>query len=278
MNLFEVAKELKQKSKRFKIKKAPKQLYPMAIERQYQLSLLKIVRQQHDLLKQYLYPELPKFAREYNIDTYADDTQDITNFVDQIMNGELNSMLTRNMVYSTALSISTFNKKQIDKVFRKMIGIDIFAGDIDLQKAISPFVTENVSLIKTIPQEYSKRVRNVISVGARNGFTSTEVANLLEKEFKITKNRARLIARDQVGKFNGQLTRLRQSRVGVTEYIWRTSLDERVRGNPSGLYPSASPSHWIREGKKFKYKKPPSDGNPGEPIQCRCTAEPVIDL
>jgi len=278
MKIPEVVKELSSRSKRFKIKKAPKQNHPLAIEKKYESNLLKLVRKQHKLLKQYLYPQLPKFVQEYTVDTYADETQDITNFVDEIMAGDIDGMITRNMVYSTALSVGSFNKKQVDKVFRKMVGVDLFSDDINLQKAISPFVTENVNLIKTIPQEYTKRVRNAIAVGARNGFTSTEVAKLLEKEFKITKNRAKLIARDQIGKFNGNLTRIRQERVGIKEYTWRTSLDERVRGNPSGRYPNARPSHFAREGKKFKYKKPPPGGNPGEPVQCRCTAEPVIEL
>jgi SPP1 gp7 family putative phage head morphogenesis protein len=52
---------------------------------------------------------------------------------------------------------------------------------------------------------------------------------------------------------------------GVTEYIWSTTKDNRVRKE-----------HQAREGKTFSYDNPPSDGNPGEPIRCRCVASPVF--
>ena len=36
--------------------------------------------------------------------------------------------------------------------------------------------------------------------------------------------------------------------------------------------------HWQREGQAFRWDQPPDDGHPGQPIHCRCTAEPIIDL
>jgi SPP1 gp7 family putative phage head morphogenesis protein len=53
----------------------------------------------------------------------------------------------------------------------------------------------------------------------------------------------------------------------VEEYVWSTSRDERVR-----------PSHSAKDGKRFKWNDPPSDtGHPGNEIQCRCVAIPVLD-
>ena len=182
-------------------------------------------------------------------------------------------------MYALAATTSRFNKKQVDKVLKKMVGIDLFSPDPDLKLLIEPFLVDNVELIRSINTEYKKRVQQAVSEAGRNGYSNKELSNLLEKQFKITKNRARLIARDQIGKFNAQLTRTRHRNLGITEYIWRTRLDERVRGNPSGLYPNARPSHWALEGKKFSYDKPPQTvkKNPGEPIQCNCWAEPVLN-
>ena len=85
---------------------------------------------------------------------------------------------------------------------------------------------------------------------------------------KSTKKRAKLIARDQTQKVNAAVTQGRQSNLGVTEYIWRTSSDERVRE-----------SHKSKNGKRFRWDSPPADtGHPGQDIQCRCVAEPVIEL
>jgi SPP1 gp7 family putative phage head morphogenesis protein len=100
---------------------------------------------------------------------------------------------------------------------------------------------------------------------------------VLVEEFGFARSRAKLIARDQTSKFNGSLNRIRQQQAGITEYRWSTSHDERVRGNPDGKYPNARPSHWAREDKVFAWDKPPSDGHPGEPINCRCVALAVLN-
>ena len=81
----------------------------------------------------------------------------------------------------------------------------------------------------------------------------------------VSDSRAKLIARDQVAKLNGELTKERQTDLGVTGYIWRTVGDERVRDE-----------HADNDGQFFTWDSPPSTGAPGEDIQCRCWAEPVL--
>lgn len=77
-------------------------------------------------------------------------------------------------------------------------------------------------------------------------------------------NHAALIARDQVSKLNGQLNRARQEAAGITEFIWETQRDSRVR-----------PAHQDRQGRKYKWAD--ADVIPGQPIQCRCWARAVVD-
>jgi uncharacterized protein with gpF-like domain len=79
------------------------------------------------------------------------------------------------------------------------------------------------------------------------------------------------------------LTQLRQTELGVSKYIWRTSRDERVRE-----------SHRAMEGRTAVWDDPavylddegdrhPRSGiggvelHPGEDFQCRCFAEPVLE-
>lgn len=50
-------------------------------------------------------------------------------------------------------------------------------------------------------------------------------------------------------------------------YIWRTMKDGNVRNK-----------HIIREGLVFEWSRPPDDGNPGEPINCRCHGEPYYPV
>src|SRR6185436_18478971 len=89
----------------------------------------------------------------------------------------------------------------------------------------------------------------------------------IEERYGVSESKAKMLARDQVGKFNGELTRVRQGRLGVKSFIWRTSQDERVRD-----------SHEEKEGETYEWENPPVDtGIPGADYQCRCTAEPVIE-
>ena len=57
-----------------------------------------------------------------------------------------------------------------------------------------------------------------------------------------------------------------QQKLGITHYTWRTSQDERVRHE-----------HVLRDGRRFAWDNPPDDGHPGQPIRCRCVAEPYTE-
>jgi len=127
------------------------------------------------------------------------------------------------------------------------------------------FAKENVALIKSIRVKSVTDIEGVIFRGVRSGRRSEDIAREIKKKYSVTNNRAKLIARDQVGKFNGQLTRLRQLDAGVRAFKWSTAADERVR-----------PRHAMLEGRVFNWHEPPDVGFPGEPIQCRCIGEPLF--
>ena len=127
-------------------------------------------------------------------------------------------------------------------------------------------IKENMQLITSVKTQYFERIENIISNAIRNGATYTEVSEQIAKQTGLSLNRSRLIARDQIGTLNGQITKQRQTSAGITKYRWSTSKDERVRQ-----------IHKVREGKIFDWDKPPFDGHPGMPISCRCVAIPIID-
>lgn len=79
-------------------------------------------------------------------------------------------------------------------------------------------------------------------------------------------SRYQLIARDQTAKLTARLDRLRQEQAGIEKYRWLTSRDERVRSQ-----------HRQYDGETYDWNNPPSDGHPGEAVQCRCLAIAVIE-
>lgn len=158
---------------------------------------------------------------------------------------------------------------QLSDMILRQTGID-FSGlmsDSVLKEAVDEAVAANISLIKSIPQQYLDRVEQAVMVSLQAGTLNATLADDLLKIEGITKNRAKLIARDQLGKINSRLSQLRQQSLGITHYYWSTSLDERVRDK-----------HRRWEGDLIAWDNPPIDGHPGQAIQCRCTAIPDLDF
>lgn len=172
------------------------------------------------------------------------------------------------------------HSRRFNEAARAAIGIDlgrVIVGE-GIGTTIEAAVQRNVALIRGLTGDVAKRIETALLDALTKGLNNAEIGRILTREFGIGRRRAALIARDQAASFNGDLNRIRQTAMGVTEYVWSTSLDERVRGNPEGKYPNARPSHWDREGKTFKWSNPPEDGHPGQPINCRCTARAVIEF
>lgn len=169
----------------------------------------------------------------------------------------------------TAEEISDFNRRQIGKQLRAAVGVDVFFQDTELQDIMEQFASDNVSRIVTYPATIFPKLERIVSNGYRAGLRANSIRDQIIKELGVDESRAAFWARDQIGSLNGQLTKQRQESIGIDEYIWRTSLDERVRE-----------THRRLEGTKHSWDDPPQVGNrlvhPGEDYNCRCTADPVI--
>lgn len=145
---------------------------------------------------------------------------------------------------------------------------------------------QTASMISGVPGQFYGKIAKAV-VDNFTGAPLPEGRSLLQQISHITgisADHAQRIARDQTASLTGALTKARQESVGISEYRWRNARDNRVAGNPNGKYPDAISSssthgnHWEREGKIFRWDSPPPDGHPGQAINCRCYAEPVIDL
>ncbi len=184
---------------------------------------------------------------------------------------------------SFVTSVSQATKRQTERVIADAFGVE-FADIVDtpeLADALALEMTTNANLIKTIHSDYFGRVIQAVNDNYQGQKTQGQtLAQRIKALGPISDKRAKLIARDQTSKMTASLTELRNTSVGLDEYIWRTSQDERVVGAPGNDSKpnSRHGDHFAREGKRYSYSSPPADGNPGQPIQCRCYPEPVIDL
>jgi len=138
-------------------------------------------------------------------------------------------------------------------------------GTFSAAKSVS-WAKSNARLIRSIAAGHLDRVADVVAEGVRVGSRAEVVAGRLREGVQISARKAKSIARDQIATLQGQVVAARQTRLGIAKYRWRTVGDSRVRT-----------AHRAREGQIFSWDKPPSDGHPGQPINCRCYAEPVLD-
>lgn len=272
-------------------KKPKRQRWPHAAEREYAKALLRLV----DALRVPVRRSLVKLkaADKSAGRTDADGTipernaSEVTRSLGGIK-AQFDTIVKRARVGLIAQGVekrvNAFATKAVDDVIKPLAGgggkargvVTIPTSKITEGVDSKGIVKENVELITSIATRLLPEVRKVIEEGWSKGRTVDEISRDVEARFGVSESRARLIARDQVGKINAKVTEARHKEIGIVEYEWSTSLDERVRGNPAGLYPKAKPSHWAREGQRFRYDKPPKGGHPGEDFQCRCVASPVI--
>lgn len=143
------------------------------------------------------------------------------------------------------------------------VGVDVYRSEPWLAQAQTNWVASNTSLIKDLPTQHMQRIEQIVRNGVLEGESSKTIAAKIEAAGGVTKRRAELIAVDQIGKANGELTKFRQQELGIEEYTWVDSHDERVRA-----------LHRHYDGKIFRWDNPPSDGHPGMAIRCRCHASP----
>lgn len=163
-------------------------------------------------------------------------------------------------------STSKENKSRLTRFLKAAIGIS-FARKMEqpnVARALRRHKFANTKRITNISEEVRKKVEDTLTrwmTGQPEGSLQTD----LTKIFNGDKNKAKLVARDQVSKINGNLNQIRQTNIGIESYIWRTADDEKVR-----------PTHDENDNLTFRWDSPPSTGHPGEEVQCRCTAEPDL--
>lgn len=160
--------------------------------------------------------------------------------------------------------------QRLKQSIKDSVKIDIggvFGKTESIRTAMEVAIEANVVLITSIPVQHFERLEKRLIQAVQTGIRHEALAKELYAVEDITKNRAKLIARDQVSKMNSAFSRIRQTSLGIKSYTWQTAGDERVRDE-----------HNEYDGKEYQWDDPPPDGHPGEAIQCRCVALPIFNL
>ncbi len=138
-------------------------------------------------------------------------------------------------------------------------------------------ISEQVNLIKSIPQKYLTDVEGIVMRGVQTGRDVGQVSRDLQNAYGVTRRRAGFIARDQLNKATASMNRARQTELGIKKAIWVHS--------HGGKTPR--PTHLANDGNEYDVSKgwydKDADGKgkgrwifPGELPNCRCVSRSVI--
>lgn len=241
---------------------------PKSPEVSYRKELEAMVLTLRSQVSKVIIPLLKQYESDYVRDSYARTLEEAFNrlrraYVDVDRNAQIiaNSFVT---------NTSSVNKRRFYQSIEGAVGVDLqsIVQSEGLDNVLLSSTRENVSLIKSIPEEYFKKIEGIVFRGTITGTKAGSMISQITAIGHSTTKRAKLIARDQTSKLNSALNEQRQRNLGIEEYIWRTAGDDRVRDN-----------HKSKNGQVFRWDNPPKDtGHPGQDIQCRCVAQPIIKL
>ena len=261
---------------RKKLKKPKRWLWPASVAREYTRALWGIVEEMNEAIELDLLPHLPELAdlaASTRPDSFrADDVIDWAEKVAELLIRARTAFEKKRkddperLARIFAEQASSWNDKEFKAVVKSALGVDPFVREPWLKAELNGFVRQNVALIKSLPDQHFKDIEGITLRGLQAGRRHEAIAKEIRERFQAPRNRADLIARDQISKLDGQLTKLRQQELGINCYTWRTSRDERVRAR-----------HREREGMVYSWDDPPPGGHPQEEIRCRCKAEPVFE-
>lgn len=251
---------------------------PDQSEREYTRLLYWYVRQIVASTRRIVMPRLPSLMREGKAELKSDGySEDIvimlatlldsivtTGNVVEIRLPSIFALLARNNDRALILAVKGSTGKTLPPSLpgaRSLLGVDVYRYEPWLKDMQAAWVRQNVALVKSIGTQYHGQLETIIRNGVFNGSSVKQVSEQIQNQFGVTKNRATLIAQDQILGANARLTQIRAEAIGVEQYEWATVGDSRVR-----------PEHVDLNGKVFSWDKPPSVGHPGTPIRCRCRA------
>jgi hypothetical protein len=279
-----------------------KMLYPHAIEEVYAGEISKVQQRLVDYAIGRLQTILPKLYRKDDLrsDAETDELEALLKELEAellliygtnlVSSGALGQML-----YRTAEKIFGFEAMQYLKITQVVAGMPLqMSGAAWWNEMRASWEATNYQLIKSLGQEYVQKLNVTLLNGFQSGWTQQEMSEAIQTlSDRITSTRANLIARDQTGKLTSFIAEAQDRSMNIMSYAWQTARDEKVRGNPTGRYSRAIPSHWIMDFMICRWDDPTvysSDGGKtwqkrnasmpmesvGRPIMCRCVGSPYF--
>lgn len=175
---------------------------------------------------------------------------------------------SKTLVQAMLEDVEKYASTAVRRSLKELTG-EIFKTSVisDIGKTKSQaIITENISLMKSIPEQYFTQITSKVMRAIVTGSTAS-LAEAIEKHGKVSEKRAKVIAIDQVHKAIQATVMQKLLDQGFSKFRWVYT----YRSKEPRMY------HIHRNGKIFSFKNPPGGELPGQPINCKCLIGVVAD-
>jgi len=228
------------------MKKARIIYYPKAEEIKYRNELLRFVKTIEQGINTYIIPvvkSMDKHLDDIRHDDFIDDLeQALENVRDFIRPHEL---LLISKLMPIARSLGNYTTKQVFNSLKNKVevdlnnlAVDIFSTRISpsLEERYKVFALENVILIRSIEEQLLSSVAVIVTESYKSGFSTKDITDQIYSRFDVSENRAKLIARDQIGKLHSKIIQDEAASLNINYYVFSDSDDERTRASHHAMH------------------------------------------
>lgn len=252
--------------------------YPLGSERDYRVALLSLITKAKSLWRNIVIPRIRQDADEIPLDDLAIIEMALREF-DQSLISVYSLSTAQALAQKTGTDAAKFILNQTQKSLVSVgapadLGVNPLASNPDLRRLVESWANKNVELIQNVGVQVQQQIKDVVLTGYANGTSWRDIVKQVEAglngqagRFATVENRAKLIARNEIGNLNSALTKYRYIDAGVEKYTWNTAGDNRVRD-----------THRALAGETFSLQgegTAPGGIFPGSEASCRCVAQAV---
>lgn len=266
--------------------------YPHGIEQKYYRQLQSFFKPLTDYVAKYIRENMTELLRgdsaEIHLDAIPGDS-----FRDMIYNledwvsvympdiSELPEDRNNNVILvalgKTADEAMEFGNKEFAKMLDKGIHVNLPTSASWWNDMKSSWEEDNYTLITSNAKNYVSKINTLTEQAIINGMSPKKLKDEIYKATEgLTQKHCKLLARDQMGKLNGQITQAQMEEIGLEMYVWSTAFDDRVRDSHAAMegllcrWDDASVCSY--DGGKTWVDRPSGavELHPGQDIQCRC--------
>ena len=280
-------------------KKATKKItspraYPHGIERKYYRQLQSFFKPLTDYVRTFVNENMESLLRgdspEVHLDAIPGDTFRgmIYNLEDWLsvympdiseLPADSNNNVILTALGKTADEAMDFGNKEFSRILDKGIHVNLPTSAPWWNDMKASWAEDNYTLITSNAKNYVSKINTLTEQAIVNG----KAPGQLKKEIfaateSLSAKHCRLLARDQMGKLNGQITQAQMEEIGLDMYVWSTAFDDRVRDSHAVMegilcrWDDASVCSY--DGGKTWVTRPSNavQLHPGQDIQCRCVS------